>query len=228
ITDGAEMEQIPAGSFLAGSPAGEGSGNEHPRRLVYLDAFYIDRYEVTVGRYKNFVQATGHRPLPDWVSEHSPGDSHPVVGVSWEDAVAYATWAGKRLPTEAEWEYACCAGTETKYNVGESMTHDDANYSFEGGKDYWNKGTAPAGSFPPNRWGLYDMHGNVSEWCQDWYSRSYYKDSPNNNPTGPTEGSERVVRGGSWKNSAHNLRSANREYCRPTNTCNYVGFRCAK
>jgi len=227
LSDNAEMVLIPAGSFMAGSPEGEGFGNEQPQHRVTLDAFYMDKYEVTVERYDMFLRATGHNSPPQWISEYSPGNGHPIVGVSWEDAAAYAEWAGKRLPTEAEWEYACRAMTTTEYNVGDGITHDDSNYSLREGKDRWDKGTAPVGSFAPNAWGLCDMHGNVWEWCLDWYDRNFYRQCPPDNPKCVTDGLERVVRGGSWKNSEYALRSANRGFYRPADVYNHVGFRCA-
>lgn len=222
-----EMALIPAGHFMMGSPPEEGAPDQHPRQRVYVDAFYMDRYEVTVGRYRKFIEATGHRPPPDWVSEYSPGDEYPVVGVSWDDAAEYARWAGKRLPTEAEWEYACRAGTTTKYNGGDVMSPDDANYVGVGGKDRWTR-TSPVGSFAPNAWGLYDMHGNVFEFCQDWYDPDYYEKSPTRNPKGPLSGKCRVIRGGSWISDAFFRGSASRLSGPPGIISHNVGFRCVR
>ncbi len=221
------MVLIPAGEFMMGSPPGECNTDEHPRHLVHLDAFYMDEHEVTIGEYMRFVEATGHRPLPKWVSEYSPEEDYPVVGVSWNDAQAYATWAKKRLPTEAEWEYACRAGTTTKYNVGDLLTPDDANFIGIGGKDQWER-TAPVGSFPPNDWGLYDMHGNVFEWCQDWYDEKYYEYSPRENPQGPADGLYRVLRGGSWISRSLFRGSASRLSGFPHDRGHNVGFRCVR
>ncbi len=224
-----EMVRIPAGEFMMGSLRGEGSPDQRPQHRVYLGAFYMDKYEVTVGEYNRFLRATGYYPpLPDWESQISPGDEYPVVGVSWYDAVAYAEWARKRLPTEAEWD-ACRAGTTTKYNVGDIIGPDDANFLGTAGKDQWER-AAPVGSFAPNAWGLYDMHGNVFEWCQDRYDRDYYEKSPINNPEGPLEDrfDHRVLRGGSWISKSHFRGSASRLSGKPNKIGHNVGFRCVR
>ena len=125
-------------------------------------------------------------------------NNHPVVSVYWEGADAYARWVGGRLPTEAEWEKAARGGlVGKKYPNGETISHDDANYRGRGGKDIWDE-TAPIKSFDPNEYQLYDMAGNVYEWCSDWWDNDYYSKSPKNNPTGPSSGSWHVVRGGSF------------------------------
>ena len=144
-----DMVRIPAGEFQMGS--NDADSDEKPVHTVYVDAFFMDTHEVTVGQYKRFISATGHRALPDWVSKYSPTDRHPVVGISWHDAMAYAQWAGKRLPTEAEWEYAARGGlVGKKYPWGDTLTHDTANYSGTGGRDQWEY-TAPVGSFPASK-----------------------------------------------------------------------------
>lgn len=226
--DGAELILIREGSFIMGSASEEGSDDEHPPHRVHIDSFYMEKYEVAIGQYKQFLLATGHVSFPDWISQGPSDDRHPVVGASWEDAAAYAAWAGRRLPTEAEWEYACRAGTTTRYSVGDTITHDDANYAGTGGRDQWEH-VAPAGSFPPNEWGLCDMHGNVWEWCADRYAETYYKDSPIFNPQGPLSGDFRVVRGGSWRSNEEKLRSSRRESLSgPETRSSPLGFRSAR
>ena len=230
--DGAEMVLIPAGEFQMGSNDGE--DDENPAHTVYVDGFYMDKYEVTVGQYKQFIRATGHRALPNYVSKYSPTDKHPVVGVSWHDAMAYAQWAGKRLPTEAEWEKAARGGLVGKtYPWGNAIDSNKANYGDNVGK------TTAVGKYPPNGYGLYDMAGNVREWCLDEYNKGFYKSSPSRNPISGDSisyvinnftnvNSSRVLRGGSWRDSPKTLRVANRGRGSPTSAYFRNGFRCAR
>jgi len=223
--DNVKMVLIPAGEFQMGDSL-DGMSWAIPVHTVYLDAFYIDAYEVTNAQYKKFMDATNHQTPREWKNSDFNAPEHPVVGVTWYDAVAYAEWVGKRLPTEAEWEKAACSGlVGRRYPWGNDLDHDDANYNGTGGKDQWAY-TSPVGSFAPNDHGLYDMAGNGSEWCADWYDSNYYSNSPNSNPTGPSSGTCRVLRGGSWyNNSASYLRIAYRLYSDPTGTSDSFGFR---
>lgn len=184
------MVLIPAGEFEMGS--NKFQTDERPVHTVFVDAFYMDIHEVTVGEYKKFVEATGHRPLRSVVSKYSPTDKHPAVCLSWHDAMAYAKWVGKRLPTEAEWEKAARGGLKGKtYQWGNAPPdgtqcnfsdrnsgNDNANINVDDGYR-WN---APIGSYQPNPYGLHDMAGNVWEWCLDAYDPSFYAKSPPKNP----------------------------------------------
>ena len=230
--DSAEMVLIPAGSFEMGDAMNdpeEWTVSAHPVHTITLDAFYMDAYEVTVGQYKAFIAATGH-PAPNWdqVNKYSPADEHPMIFVEWNDAKLYSQWAGKRLPTEAEWEYAARNGlTGKRYPWGDEITRNDANYRGTGGKDQWEY-CAPVGSFGNNGYGLYDMAGNVQEWCADWYRGDYYNNSPEKNPQGPSTGvfGHRVIRGGGWHQDIAYLRVATRPGANPTKGDANIGFRC--
>lgn len=220
----AGMVLIPAGPFLMGDSFSEGSQDELPVHEVYLDDFYMDAYEVTNAQYKEFVDAEEYHAPKNWSGGTYPAGmgNHPVICVSWSDAAEYAQWAGKRLPTEAEWEKAARGGLVGKrYPWGDSISSADANYDNNIGY------TTPVGNYPPNGYGLYDVAGNVLEWCQDWYSDTYYETSPPANPQGPGSGYDRVLRGGYWDNNASALRVACRGGASPDGMYNNVGFRCA-
>jgi iron(II)-dependent oxidoreductase len=219
--DGAPMVLIPAGKFQMGS--NDGADREKPTHTVYLDAFYMDKYEVTNAQYRKFMEATGHSAPKHWDDANYNAPEQPVVGVCWHDAMAYAKWAGKRLPTEAEWEKAARGLT----GKAGKLTRDDANYDGIGGRDRWEY-TAPVGSFAPNSFGLCDMAGNVLEWCADWFDDNYYSASPGQNPKGPGSGKHRVLRGGSWLSTINYLRSTNRFHFNPMAPFNSFGFRCAE
>jgi formylglycine-generating enzyme required for sulfatase activity len=189
-----------------------------------------------VAQYQRFINATGYRKPENW-DEQLQNPNHPVVFVSWDDANAYAQWTDKRLPTEAEWEYAARGGNtgvggkpKYKYPWGNTASHEQANYSGTGGKDQWNK-LSPIGSFPQNGYGLCDMAGNVWEWCADSYGEDYYKNSSSRNPKGPTViviPTSRVLRGGSWNTDSGNVRCANRARRDPRDRVGYLGFRCVQ
>jgi len=232
--DGREMVLIPSGSFTMGS-GDSGDFDEQPERVIYLDAYYIDKFEVTNADYARFAKML-KRPSPMIpVFEEDvnllKGDLQPVVGVSWEDAVDYCSWARNRLPTEAEWEKAARGEDGRTWPWGETFEVSYANS--RGGEDGY-KYSAPVGSFENGRspYGLYDMAGNVSEWVADWYDQFYYKDAPFKNPKGPEEpGITKVLsyRGGSYMNTSHDLRGSKRfggaHAKRGEST---VGFRCAR
>ena len=224
---------MPTGSFEMSDSKNEPEewmADTRPLHTVTLDAFYMDIHEVTVGQFKHFVTQTGYNyKWWDDVAELSPTDGHPMTIVKWTAATAYADWAGKRLPTEAEWEYAARGGLEGKrYPWGDDLglATDYANYKGTGGKDRW-KYTAPVGSFEPNGYGLYDMAGNVWEWCQDWYDENYYSNSPGKNPLGPDSSplGWRILRGGSWRHPSSRLRVACRDHYPPGTTDSHRGFR---
>lgn len=247
---GADMASIPGGTYTMGS----NESNDETPHTVSVGSFSMMKTEVTVAQFKQFIDATGYQTDADkrtngygsWIYDGSTwvkkdgvnwkcGVSgslrpqseynHPVIHVSWNDAVAYAQWlsqkTGKtwRLPTEAEWEYAAKGGQNHTYTGSESI--DDVGwYSGNSGNQ-----THLVGQKKPNGFGLYDMTGNVWEWCSDWYSDSYYKSSPSSNPQGPSSGSGRVDRGGSWHDNAEDCRVADRGYSAPGNRYYAVGFR---
>ena len=229
------MVLIRAGEFQMGTNDAEAFHDEKPEHSVYVDAFYIDKYEVTVGAYKKFIQTTGHL-APDWreVAEDSPTDQHPIVHVSWYDAMAYAQWAGKRLPTEAEWEKAARGGlVGMKYTWGNSENSNKGNYNRNAG------GTTPVGSYEANGYGLYDMAGNAWEWCLDEYDEDFYKNSLGQNPiSGGTIGgiasnfwsiqTPRVLRGIAWTDTREPVRVSTRIGGNPGETSRLYGFRCVK
>ena len=204
----------------------DGESDEKPVHEVKIDSFLISKYEVTQGIWQKIMN---NNP-----SIFKKGDNYPVEEVSWDDCDAFCKKTGLRLPTEAEWEYAARAGTNTKYYWG---NEPDGNYMW-----YWDnsgKTTHLVGQRKPNGFGLYDILGNVSEWCSDWYGEDYYKEfSPSakggsasggkDNPKGPTIGQYHVLRGGSWLNARYGCRSALRAWSVPYGCNGLYGFRCAR
>ena len=199
---------------------------DNAKHKVSVSDFYLDKYEVTNASYNDFAQETGHRLPEFWgMDVYRSGleyPDYPVVGVTWADASKYAEWAGKRLPTEAEWEYAARGGLEQKtYPNGDDMDETLGNYNGTNGHPL------AVGSFPANGFGLHDMAGNVVEWVQDYYAKDYFLESPKENPQGPEFGNRRMIKGGGWRSgkmcNACNFRKSLRPYWVDIG----VGFRCA-
>lgn len=275
------MVYVPAGEFLMGNTGVQWMWNgslvagdlglqvytdESPQHTVYLDAFWIDQTEVTVGMFRTFVEAAGyettaeregwgapwtdgpmeeewpHIPGTDWQHPHGPEssaeDDHPVVQVSWEDAAAYCEWAGGQLPSEAQWEKAARGTDGRLWPWGD--TYEGNRGSFCGAScpvkrwnhDSYDDGyalTSPVGSFPSGAspYGALDIAGNIWEWVADWYDADYYTDSPNENPTGPSYGTERTQRGGAWLDNESWVRTTVRHSTPPWARFDDLGFRCA-
>ena len=237
-----EFALIPAGEFMMGSGDSietlvrkshsrlTGSlmfENEYPQHRVRVTKpFYIAKYEVTQDQWEPVI---GRNPAK------FPGARNPVEKVSWHDCQDFANRLSAKssgltcaLPTEAEWEWACRAGTSTAFHTGEALSMEQANcggsYPYAGDVQSRHK-TMPVGGFKPNAWGLYDMHGNVWEWCEDWYGEDYYKHSPKHDPRGPTTGGSRVIRGGSWDVHGMRCRSSSRDSFAPKARDNAGGLR---
>jgi formylglycine-generating enzyme len=266
---GMSLLLIPRGKFLMGSPKDEDDrvDEEIPHEVEITRPFYMGKHEVTVGQFKAFVKDANYKteaekdgkggrafdgkefvqkPEFTWKNLHyTQSDNEPVMVVSWNDAVAFCEWLSKkegksyRLPTEAEWEYACRAGTKTRFHTGDrdddlkvagniadaalTKKWKDAFWAMN-----WDDGysfTAPVGRFKANAFGLRDMHGNVWEWCSDWYAEDYYGKSPKQDPQGPARGKDRVSRGGAWSTQPKFCRSAFRDWHEPGYRSDCVGFR---
>jgi len=223
ITDdkGVQMELVPAENFMMGS--NDGSKDEKPVHVVYLDSYYIDIYEVTTGLYRACVNAGAcQQPQDTGRYKYSYFDDHPVVWVNWFMAKAYCEWRGAQLPTEAQWEKAARGVDGRIYPWGADIKATYANYA--------GVNTAAIGSYIKDKspYGIYDMGGNVSEWVGDWYSDAYYQTSPSSNPLGPNSGQYRVLRGGSWYDNSLGVRSDRRGWNFPTNSHDNIGFRCSR
>ncbi len=227
--EGREMVQIPEGPFTMGSH--EGDPDEAPVHQAYLASFYLDKKEVTQGEYDRFVRMTKRAKPMVPVFEDDLGKilkpELPAVGVSWPDAFAYCRWAGKRLPTEAEWEKAGRGEGRRRYPWGDEFVNGRAN--LDGAEDGYQYMASP-GSFESGRspYGLYDMTGNVAEWVADTYDEKYYRETPYRNPPGPPDGQHKVIRGGSWRETPHNARLSKRFQAKIWRTDSTIGFRCAK
>jgi formylglycine-generating enzyme required for sulfatase activity len=222
--DGLKYVWIPPGSFQMGCSPGDSDCdiyiNENPsHKVTVTKGFWLGQTEVTVGAYKCFAAGTGNAmpPAPDFNPAWS-NEQMPMVNVSWDDAQAYCGWAGGRLPTEAEWEYAARAGsTEARYG-----SLDEVGWYSVNSEDQ----THPVGEKRANGFGLYDMLGNVFEWVNDWYDQNYYKNGPSQDPIGPTSGTLRVSRGGSWYDGPWGVRASYRGRGGPGVRDVDVGFRC--
>jgi formylglycine-generating enzyme required for sulfatase activity len=230
------MALIPAGCFNMGDAFGEGNGDERPVHNVCLSShFYLDVHEVTNAEYAACVSGGGCT-APWNLSSYSRASYYgnpayndfPVIYVDWNQAKAYCTWAGKRLPTEAQWEYAARGGLSGgRYSWGDTMIGTEANYYQSG--DPWDNDTSPVGYYAANGYGLYDLAGNVWEWTNDWYLDTYYgaRPNPDNDPAGPASGTNRVYRGGGWGGNIGYLRVSVRHNLGPTLRSSGLGFRCA-
>jgi formylglycine-generating enzyme required for sulfatase activity len=232
-----EMVHIPGGTFVMGAPEHEADSpdEERPQHRVTVPLFYLGKYAVTI---EQWVAVTGASPDGMKIVDETFTASRrqPVVRVSYDEAEAFcsrlAQTAGRayRLPTEAEWEYACRAGTTTALHIGDVVDSYAAN--FNGLSPYgagrggpFHRTTVRVGEYPANKFGLFDMHGNVMEWCSDWYAADYYKDSPKEDPRGPEAGTDKATRGGSWSNSGKACRSAVRTKLAPGSSHYGLGFR---
>ncbi len=248
---GMKLVQIPAGQFVMGSPRDEAEREvrERQHKVVISRPFLMGVHEVTQRQYNGLMKPD--RPRAVFTAKRGGGPDHPMETVLWQDAVEFCkalsaqpaeSRAGRtyRLPTEAQWEYACRAGTATPFHFGNSLSATQANFN---GRYPYGKGaagkylrrTAKVGSYKPNAFGLHDMHGNVAEWCADWFDKDYYRDSPVKDPLGPPvgvlpTGFDRfylVVRGGCWVDDARGCRSAYRHRGMPRNRYELIGFRVA-
>ncbi len=242
-----EMVRIPAGWFLMGSDRKRDRmayKPELPQRTVYLDAFEIDKYEVTALQFLRFVLATDEPPLIDWKYDGGNFQEtmayHPVMHVTWFEADAYCRWAGKRLPTEAEWEKAARGTDGRRYPWGNrSAGLSRANFGRTGLSGPVRDRPERLHLYPPvievdryanavSPYGVHQMAGNVAEWVADWYDPEYYHGGPERNPPGPEGGTHRAFRGGGWIDSTPMVRAAQRNGADPETRMNWLGFRCAK
>lgn len=225
------MVLIPEGPFWMGRDGIEALEDERPRHQVWLDAYSMDLYEVSTAQYARFLAATKRPPPWQWETvDLSVHGDRPVIGVDWEDAEAYCRWAGKRLPTEAEWEKAARGTDERLYPWGnQTPTASLANFAL-GARFSYSQVLMPVGHYKQGTspYGLYDMAGNVWEWVQDWYGANYYEVSPERNPQGPEQGQFKVLRGGSWSDLPKYLLTYGRFKLPPATRNSFAGFRCVK
>ena len=233
LRDPVEMRKIASGEFIMGSNKEEGRADERPQRKVYLDSYEIDSHEVSNKRYINFIRYTGRDdPTNPYskslLSDETEASNLPVVQVTWYDAVDYCRWAGKYLPSEAQWEKAARGEKGLVFPWGsKEPTHQLANYQkdWDGLHTLWPVSEKIESSSP---YGVKGMSGNVREWVKDWYSPDYYKISPSSNPQGPEVGILKVIKGGSWHSFKADIRSASRGKGGFALKTDGIGFRCAK
>lgn len=229
-----DMAVIPAGSFTMGRVKSTSDDktnmrphvllDDRPVRAVQMPEFRLDRRETTQADYARFAAATGRAVPRHWPGGKVPAgtEQYPVYNVDWHDAAAYCAWAGKRLPTEAEWERAARGGLEGKdYPNGDKLAAADALFNVQ-------TGPGPVGRFAPNAFGLHDMAGSVAEWTADWFDRDYYGSGEDTNPQGPRTGQYRVIRGGAWSDQARRVTVFYRNWVRDTQKTPNLGFRCAR
>jgi formylglycine-generating enzyme required for sulfatase activity len=234
--------RVPAGRFQMGCVPRDTvcEPGEKPRHAVTITRdFWMMKTVVTVAAYKKFAEETDRKmPQTPAFNQTWALEDHPIVYVSWDDATAYCAWAKGRLPTEAEWEYAARGGREgLQYPWGDDITHENANFDDPTTRDKWPH-TSPVRTYPPNGsgqydmagdlFGLYDMAGNVWQWCADWYGDKYYARSTVKDPKGPPSGTQRVLRGGSWYAVPSSLRASRRHHMRPDYGAQDFGFRCVR
>jgi len=223
-SDGAIMVLIDEGVFTMGDPDAPARADNRPAHAVALSAFYIDEAEVTNSQYAAFLTATKRAAPKFWNDDRYNGPNQPVVGVTWSDASAYARWAGKTLPTEAQWEKAARGGIAgARYPWGNAAP-SGTNAIFGATRAT----PADVKSTTPNALGIFDMGGNVWEWCADYYDATYYNISPDQDPRGPLAGATRVQRGGSYASDASALEVSQRSHQDPAEANAVTGFRCAK
>jgi formylglycine-generating enzyme len=218
-----ELILVEGGTFNMGDSTQPDAKPIHP---IKLNSFYIGKYEVTVAEWKAYCQATG-KQMPDTypVWNEPWRDDHPIGNITWFDAEEYCKWIGARLPTEAEWEYAARGGKYSKNLLYSGSSNiDEVSWHRDNSKDKYQK----VGTKKPNELGLYDMSGNMWEWCQDWYDRKYYATSPKENPQGPATGVKKIRRGGSWFFAPVKGRVGLRDNYTPTTKLFGLGFRIVK
>ncbi|MEI7683618.1 MAG: formylglycine-generating enzyme family protein [Planctomycetota bacterium] len=234
---GMKFVLIPAGTFRMGSPEGQAGArsNETPvHDIILTKPFYLGVTPVTQELYRAAMTVNPAR----FTVPAGGSPQHPVEQVSWHDAVAFCRTLSTmpeeheakrvyRLPSEAEWEYACRAGGSTVFTFGDTLAPAQANFNFRSDDAVPLERTSKVGQYPPNNFGLYDMHGNVWEWCRDWYDERAYARGETRDPQGPAEGVFRVVRGGCWRSQIATCRSAYRNALMPHNRDPYTGFRVA-